>query len=182
MSLLLISTQPKPTSPGHDYGRCSQTATPAAPGSPCEPVTMSSWLQQQPPLIFMRMLRLQSMTLTLSYTAKYNSSPIVTRLYKYSTQDLTLSLFQSSFVAIMCGCNKPGVSYIFAFVGKTHVTLSMPNVVPGTTASVNLVILTPCFFAIAIVYYLLKINMLMWIPCMLLMFQCKDYTKLTFTQ
>jgi hypothetical protein len=43
------------------------------------------------------------------------------------------------------------VSYIFAFAGKTHATLSMPNVVPGTAASVNLVILTPCFFAIAIV-------------------------------
>jgi hypothetical protein len=49
---------------------------------------MSSWLQQQPPLIFMRRLRLHSMTRTLSYTAKYNSSPIVTGLYKYSTQYL----------------------------------------------------------------------------------------------
>jgi hypothetical protein len=59
------------------------------PPSPCEPVAMSSWLQQQPPLIFMRRLGLQSMTRTLPYTAKYNSSPIVTWLYKYSTQYLT---------------------------------------------------------------------------------------------
>jgi hypothetical protein len=38
----------------------------------------------------MSRLGLQSMTRTLPYTAKYNSSPIVTVLYKYSTQYLTV--------------------------------------------------------------------------------------------
>jgi hypothetical protein len=94
--------QPKPTSPGHDYGRSSPNRNTSRSRSrqyaafPCESVAMSSWLQQQPPLIFMRRLGLQSMTQTLPYTAKYNSSPIVTGLYKYSTQYLTSPKSQSS--------------------------------------------------------------------------------------
>jgi hypothetical protein len=92
--------QPKPTSPRHDYGRSSPIRNTGRSGSrqyaafPSKPVAMSSWLQQQPPLIFMRRLGLQSMTRTLPYTAKYNSSPIVTGLYKYSTQYLTKSVFR----------------------------------------------------------------------------------------
>jgi hypothetical protein len=91
--------QPKPTSPGHDYGRTSPNRNTGRSGSrqyaafPREPVAMSSWLQQQPPLIFMRRLGLQSMTRTLPYTAKYNSSSIITGLYKYSTQYLTMKVF-----------------------------------------------------------------------------------------
>jgi hypothetical protein len=42
-----------------------------------------------PPLIFTRGLELQSMTRTLPYTAKYNSSLVVTGPYKYSTRYLT---------------------------------------------------------------------------------------------
>jgi hypothetical protein len=47
--------QPKPTSPGHDYGRNSPNRNTGRSRSwqyavfPCEPVAMSSWLQQQPP-------------------------------------------------------------------------------------------------------------------------------------
>jgi hypothetical protein len=91
--------QRMPTSSGHDYGRSSPTVTPVAPGSRqytafllrvCRYVIMVT--SAAPPLIFMRRSRLQSMTRTLSYTAKYNSSPIVTGLYKYSTQYLTIAL------------------------------------------------------------------------------------------
>jgi hypothetical protein len=43
--------QPKPTSPGHDYGRTSPNRNIGCSGSrqyaafPCEPIAMSSWLQ-----------------------------------------------------------------------------------------------------------------------------------------
>jgi hypothetical protein len=95
-TIFVNEVQPKPTSPGHDYGRTSPNHNTGRSGSrqyavfPCELVAMSSWLQQQPPLIFMRKLGLQSMTRTLPYTTKYNSGPIVTGLYKYSTQYLTV--------------------------------------------------------------------------------------------
>jgi hypothetical protein len=101
-TIFVNEVQPKPTSPGHDYGRSSPTATPVAPGSrqyaafPRESVAMSSWLRQQPPPIFIRRLGLHSMTRTLPYTAKYNSSPIVTGLYKYLTQYRTQCAHRST--------------------------------------------------------------------------------------
>jgi hypothetical protein len=91
------AVQPKPTSPGHDYGCLSPTATPIAPGSrqyvvfplrACRYVVM---VTTAAPSHIMRRPRLQSMTRALPYTAKYNSSLIVTGLYKYSTQYLTNS-------------------------------------------------------------------------------------------
>jgi hypothetical protein len=89
--------QPKPTSPGHDYGRSSPNRNTGRSGIPAirrlPPASLSlcrHGYNSSPPLIFMRRLGLQSMTQTLPCTAKYNSSLIVTGLYKYSTQYLTL--------------------------------------------------------------------------------------------
>jgi hypothetical protein len=54
-TIFVNEVQPKPTSPGHDYGRTSPNHNTGRSGSrqyaafPCEPVAMSSWLQQQPP-------------------------------------------------------------------------------------------------------------------------------------
>jgi hypothetical protein len=94
-TIFVNEVQPKPTSPGHDYGRSSPTATSAAPDPGNTPPSHASLslchhgYNSSPPLIFMRRLGLQSMTRTLPYTAKYNSSLIVAGLYKYSTQYLT---------------------------------------------------------------------------------------------
>jgi hypothetical protein len=94
-TIFVNEVQPKPTSLGHDYGRSSPNRNTGNSGIPqyaafplraCRYVVM---VTTAAPLIFMRRLGLQSMTRTLSYTAKYNSSPIVTGLYKYSTQYLT---------------------------------------------------------------------------------------------
>jgi hypothetical protein len=86
---------PKPTSPGHDYGRSSQPQhwPLLDPGiTPPSPASMSlcrHGYNSSPPLIFIRRPGLQSMTQTLPYSTKYNPSLIVTGLYKYSTQYLT---------------------------------------------------------------------------------------------
>jgi hypothetical protein len=81
---------------GSPYWWLRHCATPVAPGSRQYTVFPPASLSlchhgyiSCPPLIFMR-IGLQSMTRTLPYTAKYNSSLIVTGLYKYSTQYLTL--------------------------------------------------------------------------------------------
>jgi hypothetical protein len=56
--------QPKPTSPGHDYGRSSPTATPAAPdpgntsSSPASLSLCHHGYNSSPPLIFMKRLGL----------------------------------------------------------------------------------------------------------------------------
>jgi hypothetical protein len=87
--------QPKPTSPGHDYRRSSPNRNTSRSGilairrlSPAILSLCRHGYNSSPPLIFMRRHGLQSMTPTLPYTAKYNSSPLVTGLYKYSTQYL----------------------------------------------------------------------------------------------
>jgi hypothetical protein len=86
---------PKPTSPGHDYGRSSQPEhwPLLDPGiTPPSPASMSLCrhdYNSSPPLIFVRRPGLQSMTQTLPYTTKYNPSLMVTGLYKYLTQYLT---------------------------------------------------------------------------------------------
>jgi hypothetical protein len=76
-------------------GAPPQTATPAVPDPGNTPPSLRAcryliMVTTAAPLIFMRRLGLQSMTRTLPYTSKYNSSPIVTGLYKYSTQYLTV--------------------------------------------------------------------------------------------
>jgi hypothetical protein len=94
-TIFVNEVQPKPTSLGHDYGRSSPNRNTGRSGIPqyaAFPLRASRYVVMvttEAPLIFMRRLGLQSMTRTLSYTAKYNSSPIVTGLYKYSTQYLT---------------------------------------------------------------------------------------------
>jgi hypothetical protein len=80
---------------GMTTGAPPQIATPAAPdpgNTPPSPASLSlcrHGYNNSPPLIFMRRLGLQSLTGTLPCTAKYNSSPIIIGLYKYSTQYLT---------------------------------------------------------------------------------------------
>jgi hypothetical protein len=82
---------------GMTTGAPPQITTPAAPdpgNTPPSPASLSlcrHGYNSSPPLIFMRRLGLRSMTWTLPYTAKYNSSLIVTELYKYSTQYFTNS-------------------------------------------------------------------------------------------
>jgi hypothetical protein len=80
---------------GMTTGGPPQITTLAAPDPGNTPPSPASLLlcrhghNSSPPLIFMRRLGLQRMARTLLYTAKYNSSPIVTGLYKYSTEYLT---------------------------------------------------------------------------------------------
>jgi hypothetical protein len=97
-TIFVNEVQTKPTSPGHDYGRSSPNCNTGRSGIPAicrlPPASLSlcrHGYNSSPPLIFMRRLGLQSMTRTLPYTVKYNSSLIVTGLYKYSTQYLTNS-------------------------------------------------------------------------------------------
>jgi hypothetical protein len=72
-----------------------QTATPVAPGSrqyaafPLRARRYVVMVTTTAPSHMYEEARLQNMTRTLPYTTKYNSSLIVTELYKYSTQNLT---------------------------------------------------------------------------------------------
>jgi hypothetical protein len=96
-TIFVNEVQPKPTSPGHNYGRSSPNRNIGRSGIPTirrlPPASLSlcrHGYDSSSPIIFMRRLGLQSMTRPLPYTAKYNFSPIVTGLYKYSTQYLTI--------------------------------------------------------------------------------------------
>jgi hypothetical protein len=100
-TIFVNEVQTKPTSPGHDYGRSSpnrntgHSGIPAIRRLPTASISLCRHgYNSSPPLIFMRRLGLQSMTRTRPYTAKYNSSLIVTGLYKYSIQYLTANLVE----------------------------------------------------------------------------------------
>jgi hypothetical protein len=100
-TIFVNEVQPKPTSPGHDRTLLPKPQHRSlrdpdnTPPSHCEHVAMSSWLQQQPPSHIYEEARVtESMTRTRPYTAKYNSSLIVTGLYKYSIQYLTANLVE----------------------------------------------------------------------------------------
>jgi hypothetical protein len=76
--------QPKPTSPGYDYGRSSPNRNTVRSGSqqyatfPCEPVLCRHGYNSGPPLIFMRSPGYKSPTRTLHPTANTTPNPNVT--------------------------------------------------------------------------------------------------------